>query len=270
MASRPVVGFIGTGKMATALASGWLNAGLVDPDQSLGSDPSSQSREAFSEASGLPAHEDNKTIWSSSSIVILAVKPHIVELVLTSAPVRDDHLVISIAAGVSLNDMEKMSGGIGRFIRVMPNTPAMVGCGAAGFSLGKKAQKEDAEITARLLQTIGVAYEVPEPLLDAVTGVSGSGPAFVYQAIEAMSDGGVAAGLPRDIATTLAAQTFAGAAQMILQTKMHPGELKDMVTSPGGTTIAGIHELEKAGVRAGFMNAVLAAKNKSKELGGRK
>ncbi len=270
MPSLPSVGFIGTGKMATALASGWVGANMIDHDQSIGSDPSSQSREAFSSSTGLNTHEDNGIIWSKCSMIVLAVKPHIVETVLTAAPITDDHLILSIAAGVSLGDMEKMAGGKGRFIRVMPNTPAMVGRGASGFSLGNKALSNDSELTTLLMQTIGVAFEVPENLLDAVTGVSGSGPAFVYQAIEAMSDGGVAAGLPRDISTSLAAQTFIGAAQMVMQTNIHPGALKDMVTSPGGTTIAGIHELEKKGIRAGFMNAVIAASEKSKELGRRK
>ena len=149
----------------------------------------------------------------------------------------------------------------------MPNTPALVGASASGFALGKAATSEDAEIVARLLNAVGVAYQVKEQLLDAVTGLSGSGPAYAYMMIEALSDGGVAAGLPRDIALKLAAQTLLGSAKMVLDTQLHPGALKDMVTSPGGTTIEGLHELEKAGVRGALMTAVRAAAEKARKLG---
>jgi pyrroline-5-carboxylate reductase len=141
----------------------------------------------------------------------------------------------------------------------MPNTPALIGCGACGFSVGEYATREDAKLAGELLSSVGIAIELKEELLDAVTGLSGSGPAYVYLVIEALSDGGVAAGLPRDVATQLAAATVMGAARMALETKLHPGQLKDMVTSPGGTTIEGIYELEKAAVRAAFISAVRAA-----------
>ena len=145
----------------------------------------------------------------------------------------------------------------------------MVGAAAAGYSLGRHATSDDGKLTETLLSAVGIAVQVPESLLDAVTGLSGSGPAFVYQIIEAMSDGGVAAGLPRDTATRLAAQTVLGSAKMVLETGTHPGALKDMVTSPGGTTIEGVHELEKGGLRATLMNAVRAAAAKSRKLGRR-
>jgi len=152
-------------------------------------------------------------------------------------------------------------------IRVMPNTPVLVGEGAAGFARGSRAKASDAKLAAQVLGSVGMAVEVPERLLNAVTGLSGSGPAYGFQIIEALSDGGVAAGLPREMATRLAAQTMLGAAKMVLETGEHPGKLKDMVTSPGGTTIEGLHELEAAGVRNGLMNAVRAATDKAATLG---
>lgn len=268
MASQPRVGFIGTGKMATALATGWRERELVDTEESCGSDPYAGSREEFSRVSGIRAVESNSEVWSSSDVVVLAVKPHVVESVLREAEVKDSHLVISIAAGISLEKMEKAAGDSGRFVRVMPNTPVMIGYGAAGYACGSKATEEDSAMVNRFFNASGVGYEVTEKLIDSVTGLSGSGPAYIYQVIEAMSDGGVAAGLPRPIATNLAAQTVAGAAHMVLETGKHPGELKDMVTSPGGTTITGLHQLELSGVRAAFINAILAATEKSRELGG--
>jgi pyrroline-5-carboxylate reductase len=154
-------------------------------------------------------------------------------------------------------------------IRVMPNTPCLIGRGASGFSLGLHATKADAAVVEQLLSTVGIAMEVPEKLLDAVTGLSGSGPAYVYLMIEALSDGGVRAGLPRDLATKLAAQTVLGSAEMVLSTGQHPGALKDAVTSPGGTTIAGLHALEQNGVRGALMDAVLAATERARELSGK-
>jgi pyrroline-5-carboxylate reductase len=177
------------------------------------------------------------------------------------------HLLISIAAGVTLAKMEAALLAGTRVIRVMPNTPALVGEAAAAFALGKSATAADGELVKKLLSAVGIAFQVKESLLDAVTGLSGSGPAYVYQFIEALSDGGVAAGLPRDIATKLAAQTVLGAAKMVLETGQHPGALKDQVTSPGGTTIEGLHELEKGKMRATVMSAVRAATEKSKKLG---
>ncbi len=179
----------------------------------------------------------------------------------------DNHLLISIAAGVTLTKLEGALPPGARVIRVMPNTPALVGAGASAFALGKSATAADGELAKKLLSAVGIAFQVKESLLDAVTGLSGSGPAYVYQFIEALSDGGVAAGLPRDMATKLAAQTVLGAAKMVLETGQHPGALKDQVTSPGGTTIEGLHELEKGRMRAIVMSAVRAATEKSKKLG---
>jgi pyrroline-5-carboxylate reductase len=180
--------------------------------------------------------------------------------------VTPEHLVISIAAGVSLATIAGRLGSDRRLARVMPNTPALIGEGAAGFCLGRNVLASDEALVLSCLNSVGRAYRVPETLLDAVTGLSGSGPAFVYVMIEALSDGGVRVGLPRDVATALAAQTVLGAARMVLETNTHPGVLKDQVTSPGGTTIAGLHALERGRFRAALIDAVEVATLRSAEL----
>src|SRR5207249_3423657 len=173
------------------------------------------------------------------------------------------------AAGVPLAKSEAALPAGARVVRVMPNAPALLGHSATGFVPGKSALREDAELVMKLFSAVGIAFQLKESLLDAVTGLSGSGPAYVYLFIEALSDGGVAAGLPRDVATKLAAQTLLGSAKMVLETGQHPGALKDMVTSPGGTTIEGLHELEKGKLRGVIMSAVRAATDKSRKLGQR-
>ena len=255
--------------MATALAKGFVNAGLIGPSQLIGSDVFAGARDAFAAETGGTVTESNDEVVAKATTVFLAVKPQQVSEVLAgiSGKYTSEHRLISIAAGVTLSKLEAALPSGARVIRVMPNTPALVGSSASGYALGGSATKEDGELAGRLLGAVGVAHEVKESLLDAVTGLSGSGPAYVYQFIEALSDGGVAAGLPRDVATQLAAQTVAGAAKMVLETGQHPGTLKDMVTSPGGTTIDGVHELEKGGLRSAVMNAVRAAAEKSRELG---
>ncbi len=255
--------------MATALARGFLQAGLVAKRQVLASDPLEAARAAFQKDTGARVTASNAEVMEFASLVVLAVKPGHVEAAL--AELRDRwtprQLLISIAAGVPLG---KLEGGLvegARVIRVMPNTPALVGAAATTYALGKGATPADGELAHQLFSAVGIAYSVPERLLDAVTGLSGSGPAFAYLMIEALSDGGVAAGLPREVATRLAAQTLLGSAKMVLETGLHPGALKDMVTSPGGTTIEGLHELEKGGVRGALINAVRAAADKSRQLG---
>lgn len=263
------VGFLGAGKMAAALASGFVRAGLSAPAELIASDVSAAAREAFAKATGGRTTAFNPEVAQEADVLILAVKPDQIDEVLRElGPVLEDrHLVVSIAAGVPLGRLESSLAPGSRVVRVMPNTPALVGQSASGFAVGQAATSEDAAVVARLLNAVGVAYQVKESLLDAVTGLSGSGPAYVYMMIEALSDGGVAAGLPRDVATKLAAQTLLGSARMVLETDLHPGALKDMVTSPGGTTIEGVHELEKGGLRATLMNAVRAAAEKAKKLG---
>ena len=176
-------------------------------------------------------------------------------------------IVVSIAAGIPIAKLEGALPIGTRVVRVMPNTPCLIGRGASGLATGSAASTDDARLISELLATVGLVETVPEPLLDAVTGLSGSGPAYVFQMIEALSDGGVKMGLPRAIATRLAAQTLVGAAEMLLTTGQHPGALKDSVTSPGGTTIAGLHAMELGGVRAALMDAVEAATLRSRELG---
>jgi pyrroline-5-carboxylate reductase len=269
MSSQLKIGFLGAGKMATALAKGFIKAGIAVPGDMIASDVAEAAVAAFGKEVGGRTTAWNPEVLKSANVIILAVKPDQVSALL--AEVRDvftpAHVLISIAAGVPLARLESGLGQEARVVRVMPNTPALVGASAAGYALGKNATREDGELTQRLFSSVGVAYPVKEVLLDAVTGLSGSGPAYVFLMIEALSDGGVAVGLPRDVATKLAAQTLLGSAKMVLETGMHPATLKDMVTSPGGTTIEGLHELELGGVRGALINAVRAASEKSQRLG---
>lgn len=264
-------GFLGAGKMATALARGWLSAGLIAADRSLASDPVPQAREAFRAESGLRVTAANREVVESSDLLVLAVKPQSMAALLAEIRpwLSGRHLIVSIAAGVTLQQLADGLGADRRLIRVMPNTPCLVGASAAGYSPGTAATTDDCALVDRLLNAVGRAFRLPESLLDAVTGLSSSGPAFVYVVIEALSDGGVRVGLPRDVATTLAAQTVLGAAKMVLETGLHTGTLKDQVTSPAGTTIAGLHALERGGLRAALMDAVEAAARRATELGKR-
>ncbi|MBM3833764.1 MAG: pyrroline-5-carboxylate reductase [Verrucomicrobia bacterium] len=269
MSSDLAIGFLGAGKMASALAKGFVQAGLITANRVLASDPVEAARASFAQAVGAKTTVHNLEVLKFAKVVLLAVKPDQVKELLAeiNGVFASEHVLISIAAGVPL---AKLEGGLiagARVIRVMPNTPALIGASATGYALGKCATPEDGRLAQTLFSAVGVAFQVKETLLDAVTGLSGSGPAYVYLITEALSDGGVAAGLPRDIATKLAAQTVLGAARMVLETGLHPGILKDMVTSPGGTTIEGIHEMEKGNVRAALINAVRAASEKSKKLG---
>ncbi len=263
------IGFIGAGQMATALARGFVQTKVVSPDRIVACDVIAESAQKFATQTGGRVVAGATAVLVDSNLVFLAVKPQQMAAVLAELKpaLTSNHLLVSIAAGISL---AKMSAGLNQFsriIRVMPNTPALVGAGASAFARGATATAEDGQLVQGLLSTVGLALEVPEKLLDAVTGLSGSGPAYVYQFIEGLSDGGVRMGLPRDVATRLAAQTVLGAAQMVLTTGQHPGQLKDAVTSPGGTTIAGLHALELGGMRGILMNAVQSATERSKELG---
>jgi len=263
------VGFFGAGRMATALAKGLVTARFTTADSLVASDPLAAVRASFAKESGARTVTSNVEVVRASDVLVIAVKPQHVTEVLTE--IRDDfnprHLLISIAAGVPLKALSVVLGPATRLARVMPNTPCLVGAGASAYALGQGATPGDAELVGKLLSTVGFAVEVPEGLMDAVTGLSGSGPAYIYQVIEALSDGGVLMGLPRDVATRLASQTVLGAAEMVLQTGQSPSVLKDAVASPGGTTIAGLHALESGGLRAALMNAVRAATLRSRELG---
>jgi len=261
------IGFIGAGQMAKALASGFVNANKLAGGDVAICDPSAEACTAFqSEVSGAKVCELAADVIESSDIVFLAVKPQHMSGVFPSVSNSPSCLFVSIAAGITLAQLEN---GLktDRVIRVMPNTPCLVGVGASGYSRAAGASEEDSKYIGDLLNSVGVAFELPEKLIDAVTGLSGSGPAFVYQVIEAMSDGGVRVGLPRNVATQLAAQTVLGAAKMVLETGEHTGVLKDRVASPGGTTIEGLHALESGGLRATLIDAVKTATERSKELG---
>jgi pyrroline-5-carboxylate reductase len=269
MASKLSIGFIGAGTMATALAKSLIHAQIVHAKDIIASDPGELAREAFTRTIGAKTTPSNALVVKSSNVVLLAVKPDQVTNVL--AEIRgnftENHLLISIAAGVPLAKLETELQTGSRLVRVMTNTPALVNAAVSLFAVGKSALPADAELTQKLFSAVGVAFPIKEQLLDAVTGLSGSGPAYVFMFIEALSDGGVATGLPREVATRLAAQTVMGSAKMVLETGLHAGALKDMVTSPAGTTIEGIHELEKGHFRGTVMSAVRAGTEKSRKLG---
>ena len=269
MAAKLSIGFLGAGKMGTALAKGFVNAGLVTANQIIASDPVEGARASFKKEVGAKIAASNVEVVKFARVLVLAVKPDQVGAALSEVRKNftREHLLISICAGVPISKLESGLPDEARVIRVMPNTPALVGSSATAYALGHSAKSEDGELAHKLFSAVGIAFQLKESLLDAVTGLSGSGPAYVYLVIEGLSDGGVAAGLPRDVATKLAAQTVFGSAKMVLETGQHPGVLKDMVTSPGGTTIEGLHELEKGKVRGTLINAVRAATEKSKKLG---
>lgn len=262
------LGFVGTGKMAAALAAGFIRAGLVSADRIVGYDPVAAAADAFVAATGGRKVAGNREVAEQSEVVFLAVKPQQMAAVIQELGGHaTGKLIVSVAAGITLKTLAAGVGDGPRLIRVMPNTPCLVGDGASAYALGPGATDADASLVERLLRAVGVVYRVDEKLLDAVTGLSGSGPAFVYLMIEALSDGGVRMGLPRETALGLAAATMRGAASMVLQTGEHPGRLKDQVTSPGGTTIAGLQALEAGAVRGDIIAAVEAATLRSIELG---
>lgn len=272
MTSQPVkprIGFLGAGRMATALATAFVRADVSPSERISASDVSAEALQRFCEESGARPAASNVDVVANADVVILAVKPHHARDVLREVrdAVTDTQLLVSIAAGVSIASLAAEIGEEKRIIRVMPNTPCLVGAGASAFAAGPHATVANLNLVYGLLSTVGLAVQLDEAHLDAVTGLSGSGPAYVFQIIEALSDGGVRAGLPRHVATQLAAQTLFGAAKMVLESGEHPGVLKDAVASPGGTTIAGLHALERGGLRAALIDAVHAAALRSTELG---
>lgn len=264
------LGTIGCGKMGTTLIGGALRAELVAPAQIIGCDPSSAAREAFTQATGACATSSPAELVKACEVILLCTMPlQAAEALRDAAEVASGQprLVISIAAGITLATLEAACPENFRIIRAMPNTPALVGKGAAAYCLGTRATPADAATAQALLQAVGLALEMPERFMNLVTGLSGSGPAYVYVVIEALADGGVLAGLTRAVALRLAAQTVLGAAAMVLETNEHPAVLKDKVTSPGGTTIAGLAELERLGLRSALIAAVSAAARRAEQLG---
>jgi len=263
------IGFIGAGQMGRALAKGFVAAGLCESSDLVAYDPIAATVDQFEhELPGAARSASNAEIVSHADVVFLAVKPQSLPGVMSELreASSSECLFVSIIAGTPLATLYQGLASE-RVIRVMPNTPCLIGCGAAGYAAGNAATDDDTQLVAKLLGAVGIAFQVAENQLDAVTGLSGSGPAYVYTMIEAMSDGGVRMGLPRVTATALAAQTVYGAAKMVLETAEHPGVLKDRVTSPGGTTITGLQVLEQHGLRSALIDAVEAATLRSQELG---
>ncbi|KZS20640.1 pyrroline-5-carboxylate reductase 2 isoform X5 [Daphnia magna] len=264
------IGFIGCGKMAQALAKGFIASGITRSENIIGSSPRIDSMfiEEFS-AIGCSTTHENAQVVEQADVIIVATKPPLVPKVLTeiNPVVNSDNLIVSIAMGIPLINLEQMLPRKTRVIRVMPNTPVLVRSGASVFSCGTSTRSEDATLTKRLFTAVGLCEEVPEVLIDACTGLSGSGPAYMYIAMEALADGGVKMGIPRDLAYKLSAQTLIGAAKMVLETGRHPGALKDDVCSPAGSTIQAVYFLEKSGFRSSLMEAVQAATLKSKQTG---
>ncbi|PLX89181.1 MAG: pyrroline-5-carboxylate reductase [Desulfuromonas sp.] len=262
------IGFLGGGNMAEAIIKGLLQ-GEYPVDRVLVSEPSEARREHLAEAYGVASTPDNLELVRQCEIVVLSIKPQIAEEVLEEISLEfgEDKLLVSILAGVSSAMIEGHLVGSPRVVRVMPNTPALVGEGASTISAGSNSTAEDLQLVRHLFETVGQVQMIDERQMDAATGLSGSGPAYVYTVIEALADGGVREGLRRDVAHALAVQTVVGAALMVRETGEHPAILRDRVCSPGGTAITGVSTLENKGLRTTLMEAVSAAANRSRELG---
>ena len=263
------LGIIGGGVMGEALLSCLLSQGMYAPESILVADLSHERRQLLAEQYSIQTTHSNREAIEYGDTVILAIKPQVFDIVtrdFAGLTLSDPPLVVSILAGISIARLEKAVPGW-PVIRAMPNTPATVGCGMTAIAIGSRAIAEHKELASQLFSAVGEVVEVAEPLLDGVTGLSGSGPAYVAIVIEALADGGVASGLSRATANKLALQTVLGTAQLLKKTGMHPAVLKDRVTSPGGTTISGIACLEELGLRSALIEAVRAASSRSRELG---
>ncbi len=267
-ARRTTIAMIGSGQMGEALIGGWLAAKTAPPDTLFATDASAERRDLMKRRFGVRVGADNREAASWADVVVLAVKPQILDGVMKDlSPALAGKLVLSIAAGVTIAQIATLAPKNARVVRAMPNTPVLVRDGVSALSFGAGVTDKDQQLARRLFEAVGRTVVVEEKLMDAVTGLSGSGPAYVFLAIEALADGGVKMGLPRAVSDLLAAQTVLGAARMVLETGEHPAKLKNNVASPGGTTIAGLHRLEQGGLRAALMAAVEAASKRSEELG---
>lgn len=261
------LGIIGGGAMGAAFAGGVISSGIIKAAEIIVADIDGSRLENLACDLGVATTTNALKAANQAELVLLAVKPSVVGSVVEEiAAVAANKLIISIAAGVSLQAIESRLPDNAGVIRAMPNTPCQIGAGAIGFCVGASVTRPQTEQAKSIFDSVGISVQVPESMLDAVTALSGSGPAYVYLMIEALSDAGVRVGLPRDAALKLAAQTVYGAAQMVISEHAHPAVLKDQVTSPGGTTIAGLDALEKAGFRSAVIEAVKAAARRSKEL----
>ena len=255
--------------MGSAFAKGVIDAGVYQPGEVTLADVDAARLKHVAAELGANAAPGNKAAISDAGVVLIAVKPVYVKRVLTEIAdeLSPDQVIVSIAAGVKLETIQSCLSDGTPVIRAMPNTPCRIGAGAIGFSCGEAVTEQQARSAKSIFDAVGTSHQVPEQLLNAVTGLSGSGPAYVYLIIEALSDAGVRVGLPRNIALDLASQTVSGAARMVVEEKEHPARLRDEVTSPGGTTIAGIDALERAGLRSALIEAVKAATQRAAELG---
>ena len=262
------IGFIGGGNMAEALIKGLLG-GTCQASRIMVSEPSDERRDHMVDTYGIKVTENNLEVMESCDLVVFAIKPQIAVEVLqeVAGAYSEEKLLVSILAGVTTEGIEKFFQGASRVVRVMPNTPALVGEGASAICRGHHSSKEDLAVVKELLQTVGTVQVIDERQMDAATGLSGSGPAYIYTVIEALADGGVREGLRRDVAHALAVQTVVGAALMVRETGEHPAILRDRVCSPGGTAITGVSTLEKNGLRTTLMEAVSASAARSRELG---
>jgi len=269
--SKPIakkIAFIGGGQMAEAIVGGLLAGQLCKSDSLWATDPVAARCDRLKSQFGIRVGSENREAAAWAEVVILAVKPQSLSGVLKEiGAMLDRTLVISIAAGVTISSIEQQTSGAKRIVRAMPNTPALVREGMTAVAFGEGISEDDQDVTRVIFEAVGRVVSIEERLMDAVTGLSGSGPAYVFQAIEALADGGVKMGLPRQTSELLAAQTVLGAAKLVLESGEHPAKLKDRVASPGGTTIAGLHQLEQGGFRATLMGAVEAATKRSQELG---
>jgi pyrroline-5-carboxylate reductase len=269
MTALQSIGMIGGGQMGEALIKGLLASGLTEANNITVAEPSASRREYLETSYQVKTTEAAELLAQNSHILILAIKPQIMEpvLALYREHLRTEHLLISIAAGITISQIERCLGEQRRIIRVMPNTPALVLAGASAMSGNKNVSREDMALCGQIFSAVGTCAEVPENLLDAVTGLSGSGPGYVFTFLEAMIDGGVLAGIPRPLAEQLALQTLYGSAKLAMESGEPAAVLKGRVTSPGGTTIAGLQVMERDGLRGTVMAAVKAATDRSKELG---
>ncbi|MGC8594855.1 MAG: pyrroline-5-carboxylate reductase [Candidatus Kryptoniota bacterium] len=268
MLSNKTIGIIGAGNIGTAVIGGILRARLSDPKNIYASRRNTSALEQLSKQFHVNTTTDNRKVAKSAAIILISVKPQNAKQVLTEIKdvVDDSRIIISVMAGIKTSLINQLLGSSCPVIRTMPNTPVLVDSGATAISAGKYAKDEHMKIAQTIFKSVGKVEFVPEQLMDAVTGLSGSGPAYIYMVIEAMTDGGVKMGIPREIAHRLAAQTVFGAARLVIETGKHPAILKDEVTTPGGTAIAAVHELETHGLRTMLINAVSTATARSKEL----
>lgn len=262
------IGFIGLGNMAKAMIDGMVEKGIVPPNDIVGTSKTEETRQAARSAYDIEIRDTNAETAKEADVLILAVKPQFMEEVIREirGEISLSTLVISIAAGKTIKWIEDAFGRKIKLVRCMPNTPAMVGAGCTGVCVNDRVSQEEIDYSIKLMESFGMARLVPERLIDAVGAVSGSSPAFVFMFIEAMADAAVAAGMPRVQAYEFAAQAVYGSAKLVLESGKHPGELKDMVCSPGGTTIQGVRVLEEKGLRGAVMDALAAVVERTKEL----